>query len=359
MQKISTYLYSNRIELTADLAAFRVEYTNVYQKTVKIYKGVDNVIEFDIKNADQKRIDLTTLDNLNLNVMDYQGNALPNSPYLLSKEVAMKGIATATVPSSDLINLDAQFLKYSVTQTDGTTNTIMYGDTRFGAVGTIELVGSALPTTRASRVFDTFTAEIDLKGMPIYHSSAIATKAYEAVPTSSYAFDVDLVGFTGNVWIEATKQQTINTEAFKTGSTLRSYSFDDFTGTWQPTDVPVGEYQYLRVSYTTPLASGVGAGFLVTLSNNTYDVRVRAGGTGYAVGGKIKVLGSLLGGTDGINDLTITIAQVDGASTGYISSYSVSSVNGVTWTGTAANGTGTYTVTGTNITGKVDKVTVS
>jgi hypothetical protein len=291
--------------------------------------------------------------------MDYQGNALPNSPYTLAKEVALKGIATATIPAADLTGLDAQFLKYSVTQSDGTTNTIMYGDTRFGAVGTIELVGSAVPTTRAPRVFDTFTAEIDLKGMPIYHSSAIATKAYEAVPTASYAFDVDLIGFTGNVWIEGTKQQTINTEAFKVGSILRSYSFDDFTGTWQPTDVSVDEYQYFRVSYTTPLASGIGASFLVTLSNNTYDVRVRAGGTGYAVGGKLKVLGSLIGGTDGINDLTITIGQVDGSTTGYISSYSVSSVNGITWTGVAANGTGTYTTTGTNLTGKVDKVTVS
>jgi hypothetical protein len=359
MQKISTYLYSNRVVLLADLAAFHVEYTNVYQKTVKIYKGVDNVIEFDIKNADQKRIDLTTLDTLLLNVMDYQGNALPNSPYTLAKEVALKGIATATIPAADLTDLDAQFLKYSVTQDDGTTNTIMYGDTRFGAVGTIELVGSAVPTVRAPRVFDTFTSEIDLKGMPIYHSSAIATTAYEAVPTISYEFDVDLVGFTGNVWIEATKKSTINTEAFKTGDTLRSYSFDDFTGTWQPADVAVADYQYFRVSYTTPLASGVGASFLVTLVNNTYDVRVRAGGTGYAVGGKIRVFGSLLGGTDGINDLTLTVNQVDGSSTGYISSYSVSSVSGVTWTGVAANGTGTYTVSGTNITGKVDKVTVS
>lgn len=359
MQKISTYLYSNRIELTADLAAFRVEYTNVYQKTVKIYKGVDNVVEFDIKNADQKRIDLTTLDDLLLNVMDYQGNALPNSPYTLSKEVALKGIATATIPSNDLTSLDAQFLKYSVTQFDGTTTTIMYGDTRFGAVGTMELVGSAVPTTRAPRVFKTFTSEIDLKGMPIYHSSAIPTKFYEAVPTTSYAFDIDLIGFTGNVWIEGTTQATITTEAFKTGKTLKSYSFDDFTGTWQPTDVTVGEYQYLRVSYTTPLASGVGASFVITLNNNTYDVNVRVGGTGYAVGGKMKIVGSLLGGTDGVNDLIITVDQVDGSSTGYISSYSVSSVNGITWTGIAENGTGTYVATGTNITGTLDKVTVS
>ena len=42
MQKISTYLYPNRIELLADLAGFTVEYTNVYQRNIKIYAGIDN-----------------------------------------------------------------------------------------------------------------------------------------------------------------------------------------------------------------------------------------------------------------------------------------------------------------------------
>ncbi len=67
MQKISSYLYSNRVVLLANLAGFTVEYTNVYQRTIKIYNGIDNTIEFDIKNADQKRIDLATLTQIELN----------------------------------------------------------------------------------------------------------------------------------------------------------------------------------------------------------------------------------------------------------------------------------------------------
>jgi len=61
MQKIQSYLYPNRVILIADLAGFTVENTIVYAKTVKIYKGVDNVIQFDVQNADQKRLDLLTL----------------------------------------------------------------------------------------------------------------------------------------------------------------------------------------------------------------------------------------------------------------------------------------------------------
>jgi hypothetical protein len=338
----------------------------VYQRTIKIYNGIDNTIEFDIKNADQKRIDLTTLGLIELNVMDASGFDLPNSPYTINP-TSMKGIATVTIPQDDLADLTEQFLKYSVTTIKNGNDVLLYTDSRFGAVGTIELVGSAMPLLRQDRVYDTFTAEIDLKGQPIYHSSAIPAKFYEAVPREELSFDIDFSGdanepgsgFTGSVWIEATKNHTINTEAFKGAPYLRSQTFDDFTGTWSPTALPVGEYQYFRVSYATPTASGLGASFDVTINGNVYDVRVRAGGTGYAVGAKLKVLGSLLGGVDGINDLFITVQSVDGASTGYISSYSVSSAVSITWTGLAVDNPGRYVVTGTNITGSVDRVTVS
>jgi len=53
MQKISSYLYSNRIQLMADVivldSAYPVEWKIVYQRPIKIYKGVDNVIELDVK----------------------------------------------------------------------------------------------------------------------------------------------------------------------------------------------------------------------------------------------------------------------------------------------------------------------
>jgi hypothetical protein len=92
MQKISSYLYPNRIELLIDLAGSTVEFTSVYQRNVKLYNGIDNTIEFDIKNADQKRVDLTTLSIIELNIMDASGNSLPNSPYAITPILEKKGI---------------------------------------------------------------------------------------------------------------------------------------------------------------------------------------------------------------------------------------------------------------------------
>jgi hypothetical protein len=359
MQKISTYLYPNRIQLLADLAGFNVEYTNVYQRTVNIYKGVDNVIEFDIKNADQKRIELVTtpeITNLTLNVMDVNGNDI--GTYTLDTATGIKGIASVTIPAADLAALEHQFLQYSVTATKGTDTIPLYGDSRFGALGKMEIVGSAVATTRPAKVFKDFTAEIDLHGNPIWHSSSIPAKFYEAVKTTTLTFDIHVIGFVGSIWIDATENDTINPEAYrKAGRPFGTWiwSGSPYTGSIPfATSVPVDDYAYFRVSYQTPTMNGTGALFNVTASNGTYTVTVNKGGTGYSVGAIMKVPGSLLGGVDGTNDLFVTVTGLEGGT----SSYTVSSITSVTNTGTSI-GSGTYTVSGINYSGIVDSITVS
>jgi len=338
-----------------------VEYTNVYQRIVKIYNGIDNTIEFDIKNADQKRIDLTTLSLIQLNLMDASGYELPNSPYAVTPTL-LKGIATVTIPQEDLADFGNQFFTYSVSAVKDNKDVMLYADSRFGAVGTIELVGNAMPIIRDDRVYKSFTGEIDLKGHPTYHSSAIPAREYTSVPAEQYSFDVVVSGFIGSMWLEATQSPTISVESFKRATYLQSFTATvdlPKTGTISFTNIPVAEYKYFRISYSTPLSNGQGAIFDVTNNNNSYDVTVRFGGTGYAVGSQMKVLGSVLGGIDGINDLIITVTGIDASSNGFTSSYTRASVTTITTTGIAADGAGTYIASATNITGKVDSVTVS
>jgi len=72
MQKISSYLYSNKVDINLDLASSPTEWRIVYQRKVKIYKGYDNVIELDIKNSQQKRFDVSEL-TMKCLVMDNLG----------------------------------------------------------------------------------------------------------------------------------------------------------------------------------------------------------------------------------------------------------------------------------------------
>ena len=56
MQLLSRYLVKNRIDIIADVAGFVTEYRPVYKRQVQVYKGIDNILEFRLLNADQKPI---------------------------------------------------------------------------------------------------------------------------------------------------------------------------------------------------------------------------------------------------------------------------------------------------------------
>ena len=364
MQKISRYLYPNRIEILADLVGFNVEFTKVYQRNVKIYNGIDNTIEFDIKNADQKRLDLTTISQIELNVMDASGNSLPNSPYTVTP-TTLKGIASATIPQEDLVDLSDQFLTYSVTALKDGKDVMLYADTKFGAAGTIEIIGNAMPTFRDEKIYKTFSSEIDLRGVPIYHSSAIPCKFYEAVPTSSLSFEIYVINFAGSIWLDATTNDTINAEAFRAaGKPFGAWNQNPqdglFTGVIPfGSNIDVGDYSYFRVSYQSPSINGVGASFDVTRSNNEYGVTIHNSGTGYTIGSIIKIPGGQLGGVDGINDIIITVDNVEGVSSTSSSSYTISSITRISWIGTANNGDAYYpALTGNNFSGTIDKIVV-
>jgi hypothetical protein len=72
----------------------------------------------------------------------------------------------------------------------------------------------------------------------------------------------------------------------------------------------------------------------------------------------MKILGSVLGGIDGINDLIITVTGIDASSNGFTSSYTRASITTITSTGIAADGNAAYVASATNITGNVDSITV-
>ena len=266
MQKISSYLYSNRIQLIADVTAldatYPVEWKIVYQRPVKIYKGVDNVIELDVKNADQKRIDIfgktikfVVMDQTDKEINTYTATVLDDG----STTPALKGLAKVTIAEGDLTTLDPQYLKYSVYMLNSdSTKTLIYGDTRFGGHGTLEVLSGITPKTRPTQTYDDFQQETNYQGLTYaeriitHYSSAIPVKFYEAKPTTSARITVTLTDFVGTVGVQGTKKATIGHEAFKDAPFNTTQVFDegDITGTETVTfTVDTTNLTYLRVTY--------------------------------------------------------------------------------------------------------------
>lgn len=159
MQKISSYLYSNRISVVADLASFPVEWRPVYQRTIKLYKGMKNVVEFDIRNADQKRININNynikclvMDHFNQEVLTADVTSVPNTT----------GLATMTIYAEDIAYIKPQFLKYTLyILGEGDQKTPLYGDTQFGIGGTIDLLAGATPDAAVPQIIDKFVYLVD------------------------------------------------------------------------------------------------------------------------------------------------------------------------------------------------------
>jgi len=58
MQSTSRYLANNKVTIVANLDGLVTEYRPVYQRNLNVYRGIDNLLHFEVKNHDQKPISL-------------------------------------------------------------------------------------------------------------------------------------------------------------------------------------------------------------------------------------------------------------------------------------------------------------
>ena len=262
MQKISSYLYPNRIEVIAnvalDPATCPVEWKIVYQKPIKIYKGVDNVIELEVKNADQKRLNIfgkavkfVLMDQSSREIETYDATIIDDG-----STNCIKGVARITLPEADIANLDPQHLKFtSYILNDDNTKTLLYGDTKYGAQGFIDLLDGVIPTIRDIRRFDTFQQETNYNGLTeaqrtvTYYSSAVPVKFYEAVPTTTADITVFVNKFVGIIKIQATKKDIVGHEAFL-NTTVQTVEYTTARNTpVNFSNIDTTDVTYLRVCY--------------------------------------------------------------------------------------------------------------
>lgn len=251
MQKISSYLYSNRIQAVVNLAASPLEWRIVYQRKFKIYQGLDNVLELDVKNVEQKRINITTyamkfiiMDQLNQEV--YAGN--------VNTATGKKGIGLMTIPAAALNTITPQFLKYTVYILNAdTTKTPVYGDTQFGVTGTMDLLAGAMPTGLPPTVIKTFTYEIDVQDPTWqtrnYHSEAIEINPVnDNVGPGEVELEFLFSSLAANVTVQTTKGSVVSTATSWTD--VETFNVTTATTTVTKTYPTTDDTNWLRIAYT-------------------------------------------------------------------------------------------------------------
>ncbi len=250
MQKISSYLYSNRLQVNLDLESLPTEWRIVYQRTVKIYKGYDNVIELDIKNALQRRFDVSDK-TLKCLIMDNLGAEVYTADVVHS---STPGLATFTIPATAVDYLTPQFLNYTLyVLNDDDTKNIIYGDTQFGATGMMDLLGTATTRVPEPEVIKTFTyLEDTVDPIRTYYSeSVIVNPKNDLADTASIDLEFSAAGLEAEVNVQVTYDKVVSTgTVWETVETFNiASSTSSLTKSYEvPTDF-TDEVNWLRITY--------------------------------------------------------------------------------------------------------------
>lgn len=115
-----------------------------YAKPLTLHKGVDNQIQFQFLNQEQKPVDITGKE-ITCRIINYEGNTV-----LLQKALTLQlpatGICALIVNAADIENIDAQKCYYSLEIPVGEFDYPVFVDQNAGARGVMNIVNSILPS---------------------------------------------------------------------------------------------------------------------------------------------------------------------------------------------------------------------
>lgn len=208
MQRMNTYFYPNSVTVQCNPDPTVTErWRTMYQRQVKIYKGVDNVIQFLFKNADQKPVNVTGWTITFRMHLDEDGsvavvkdNALIGGVTVVN---AASGFVTVSISMYDLISLSQPFYNYALTITDPSTGIeeVVYTDENYESRGEILLRDGPYPAVLPSIVVD-----LPSNNNTTITSSAIAGDSRSLQNAAHHTAMLSFLptGFTGIVTIQAT-----------------------------------------------------------------------------------------------------------------------------------------------------------
>ena len=230
MQLLPRYLCNNITTLVADVAGTITEYRPVYSKQLQVYKGIDNVLEFRLLNADQKPVNVTSytpkfvaFDETNQMVLEKDATILDDG------STVTRGKFKLTVTENELLNIKQQYLSYNIylVETDG-DKVLTYSQPNFGNDGVIYVNGTTFPGPLNSYSVTVF--EQEAVGVEIWYSESV-----DAQP-----------GINGN---EALHTAAVYTSAYIGDVVVQATLDNQVTGTTQWADIATMQ---LGGSETTP-----------------------------------------------------------------------------------------------------------
>lgn len=348
------YLYSNKIDVfTVDSVWTPERYRRVYNRNLKIYRSVDNKIDIQVRNSNEKPFNVQG-STLVFNIIGRESEDL-----VFQKDCtyydATQGVAYVDITEAEMNDIEQGDYFYSVTaETRSTINaneyTVtrrkpLYIDSQYGARAVLEVAGDVLGETRPSYEINDFKltnpATIGQEGDAYYTSTVVNARPDLTNPDSMHTFQFFTTNYKGSVAIEGSIEDQGASPAEWTEITSFIPEDNVFYKNIE------GKWNWLRVKHTPNQPSDKAEFRVEQTILGSYVVSLTSGGRGYSVGDTITIKGSVLGGESTANDLTITVTAI--GNEGAVSTF--------THSGTSYNGVKTFVKSGEiPVTGTVDKI---
>jgi hypothetical protein len=354
MQFNPVYLYSNKLDVfTNPLDSWTTErYRRVYNRNLKIYRSVDNRIDIQVRNSDQKASNITG-STLVFNLVTRETKDLIFQKDFSAMDLTT-GKVTVILTEHELLDIDPGFYEYSIikevretvdsTDYKVTSRIAMYMDSQYDTLGTIEVLGDVLGEVTPSVTVDKFEYinpfTAGSEDPKIYISSIIDTNPTFNSAGTLHTFQFYSSNYRGTVTIQGSLDEQ--------GATPHNWvDISTVDLTTQRYKNITGKYNWFRIKHLPTQSSSTATFTIAQTMLLNYTVDVGNAGKGYEIGNTILIPGNKLGGELGTNNLTITVSAVDG----------IGGITGITWTGLSYNGVKTFVLADTNIVvGSLDKV---
>ena len=218
MQFNPVYLYVNKLDVfTTPTDTWSTErYRRVYNRNLKIFRGVDNRIDIQVRNNDQKASNIVG-STLVFNLVSQSTKHLVFQKDFTAMELAT-GKVTVILTAEELLDLDMGFYNYSVIKevrstVDSTDYTVtskmpLYMDSQYDTVGTLEITGDVYGDVSNSVEVSTFNytnpfTQGATEPFPFYTSEIIDARPNTSPAYPIHTFQFYTTNYTGTVEIQA------------------------------------------------------------------------------------------------------------------------------------------------------------
>lgn len=173
-------------------------YQIVYAKNLTLNKGVDNKIQFQFLNQEQKPIDLTGKE-ITFRFINSEGTSV-DIQKTVNVTLPLKGLANLTVTQAELMQIDAQLGSFSLDIVEGNLTLPIFSNSEADARGVCQVMDSILPKhVPSTRVTIPSHGEVSNSGTT-YYSSVLglngSSKITLQASLSNYSGNINVLGST-------------------------------------------------------------------------------------------------------------------------------------------------------------------